>query len=204
MTKSKCIFCKRLYVDIIKHEENCVKQFKVLIGPDYEKVKCKHCPREFYKADKHYWDYFQDKLVHRTEYGIWKHLRAAHRITENIEEHYEAIIHIPEVDPEPEEIPESTITKRIPNSSYTINEYGVITNLAGKVRKPCQNINGSFSMILVIEGERTKKLLSNLVASVFVDNPENYRYVIHKDGNNQNNHYTNLEWSDKKEHIKIK
>ena len=203
MPKSKCIFCKKLYVDIIKHEDNCPKQFKVLIGPDYEKVRCNHCPREFYKADKHYWDYYQDKLVHRTEYGIWKHLRAAHRITENIEEHYESIIHIPEVDPEAVEKIESKSTRYIPKSKYEIDENGVVTNQSGRVIKSNQMSNGTHYIELTIDYERVRKPVAYFVALAFIENPNNYEHVIHKDKDRHNNHYTNLEWSEKKEYLKL-
>lgn len=203
MPKSKCIFCKGLYVDIIKHEDNCPKQFKVLIGPDYEKVKCKHCPREFYKVDKHYWDYFRDKLVYRTEYGIWKHLRAVHRITDNIEEHYETIVHVPEVDPEPAEKIESKSTKYIPKSKYEIDENGVVTNQSGRVIKSNQMANGTHYIELTVDYERIRKPVAYFVALAFIENPNNYQYVIHKDKDRLNNHFTNLEWSDKKEYLKL-
>lgn len=34
-----------------------------------------------------------------------------------------------------------------------------------------------------------------LVAEAFVPNPYNLPYVLHKDGDRDNNHYTNLQWS---------
>ena len=45
-----------------------------------------------------------------------------------------------------------------------------------------------------IERQYRTFFVHRLVAMCFLDNPNNYPVVNHKDGNKQNNHYTNLEW----------
>jgi hypothetical protein len=40
-----------------------------------------------------------------------------------------------------------------------------------------------------------KFTIHSLVAIAFILNPENKKYINHKDGNKQNNYYSNLEWS---------
>ena len=41
---------------------------------------------------------------------------------------------------------------------------------------------------------KTNFSISTLVASHFIDNPNNYRYVIHLDGDRYNNNVENLKW----------
>lgn len=44
--------------------------------------------------------------------------------------------------------------------------------------------------------------LDKITAELFVPNPEKKKFVIHKDGNARNIHYTNLEWSDNNMSVK--
>ena len=44
-------------------------------------------------------------------------------------------------------------------------------------------------------GEEIVKDVAEMVAIMFVPNPDNYEYVKHKDGDTKNNNYINLYWS---------
>lgn len=79
---------------------------------------------------------------------------------------------------------------------YEITEDGKVFNLIkGKELKYHIDSNGYvFVNLRTSDGKQTKALVHRLVAEQFVNNPNNYTYVKHKDGNLQNNHYTNLEW----------
>ena len=81
-----------------------------------------------------------------------------------------------------------------------INEYGLIhlkPGFRGYPGRPenqyeCINIsirdeNGKFV-------KQIKKSIHQLVAEVFVSNPEGHNEILHIDGNNRNNHYKNLKW----------
>lgn len=94
------------------------------------------------------------------------------------------------------------------NGQYgEINEYGLIylkPAYRGHPGRPehqyeCINIsirdeNGKFL-------KQIKKSIHQLVAEVFVPNPEGYNEVLHIDDNNRNNHYTNLKWGTHKENM---
>lgn len=66
-----------------------------------------------------------------------------------------------------------------------------------KIRKPTLINNKHLKVTISREGIKTNVYIANLVASHFIDNPNNYRFVRHKDNNVMNNEYTNLEWYDK-------
>lgn len=52
-----------------------------------------------------------------------------------------------------------------------------------------------------VHGERKHFGIHQLVALVFIPNPENKPTVNHKNGDKSNNHYLNLEWATNKEQI---
>jgi len=62
--------------------------------------------------------------------------------------------------------------------------------------------NGQSFVILEDEnGKEIKKYVAYLVAKTYnLSNPNNYKYIIHKDKNKQNNQLNNLEWSEFMEH----
>ena len=53
--------------------------------------------------------------------------------------------------------------------------------------------NGKGYRRVRLQGKTFK--VHRLVAEAFIPNPDNLPNVLHKDGNRDNNHYTNLEWS---------
>ena len=90
-----------------------------------------------------------------------------------------------------------------------INEYGLIYLKPGyrghpdypEHRYECINIsvrdeNGKFL-------KQIKRSIHQLVAEVFVPNPEGHTEIMHLDDNNRNNHYTNLKWGTHKENMEM-
>lgn len=56
----------------------------------------------------------------------------------------------------------------------------------------------------IVRGENGKKIrmrLHTLIATLFVENPNNYKYVNHIDSNKTNNHPSNLEWCTNSENV---
>lgn len=81
---------------------------------------------------------------------------------------------------------------------YFVKEDGtVISHKYKNPRALTQWINkntGYLSVTISINGKKYNKDIHRLVAQKFIENPDNKKYVNHKDGNKSNNDISNLEW----------
>lgn len=101
--------------------------------------------------------------------------------------------------------------KLIPNSTYAISDCGKIKRISHRrlhninktwyttkdtILKASNNNTKKYWRILIhyIDGTKTREAIHRLVAKAFVPNIDNKPDINHKDGDKDNNHYTNLEW----------
>lgn len=70
--------------------------------------------------------------------------------------------------------------------------------LKGKVLAYNLSVAGYLNVCLCRDGKAERKLVHRLVATAFLDNPDNFPQVNHKDENKENNRVENLEWCDSK------
>lgn len=81
---------------------------------------------------------------------------------------------------------------------YQVSTWGRIRSLYKgriKILKPDVNEKGYLKVKLFAEGKGKNFRVNRLVASAFIPNLYDLPQVNHKDGNKQNNSYTNLEWT---------
>ena len=86
---------------------------------------------------------------------------------------------------------------------YQVSNAGRIKSFrkSSRFRKPDEYIltpsvsNNGYCQVTLYDGaERHKFLVHRLVAISFIDNPNNYSFINHKDENKLNNSADNLEW----------
>jgi len=81
---------------------------------------------------------------------------------------------------------------------YAISEDGEVISyqnpLKDLIMKFC--INNKYMALKLVRDDGKQKTMKvhRLVALTYLDNPNNYPEINHKDGNRYNNHYSNLEW----------
>ena len=95
--------------------------------------------------------------------------------------------------------------KMIPgiDSIYRVSENGqVINTKTGKTISAHICHKGYFRTNVISCGKNKLMYVHRLVALAFIGEPENeFMQVNHKDGNKQNNHFSNLEWVTPKENV---
>lgn len=78
---------------------------------------------------------------------------------------------------------------------YMVSNLGRVKNIeTGKVLRTKLRKNGYKDVMLCFDGERKTFLVHRLVAQAFLENPNGYEYVNHKDECKSNNNVSNLEW----------
>lgn len=81
-------------------------------------------------------------------------------------------------------------------TSYYVSAYGeVYSEISNKILKHSICRNGYHTIVLYQGKKRINTSVHQLVATVYIDpKPADNYQVDHKDGNKDNNHYSNLEW----------
>lgn len=84
---------------------------------------------------------------------------------------------------------------------YEVSNLGRIKSLIDnhgnsreKIVKPIKNTHGYFTVNLSKDKKQRSVRLHRLIALTFIENPNNFPYINHKDENKTNNRVENLEW----------
>jgi len=98
---------------------------------------------------------------------------------------------------------------------YEVSNYGEVRSIEKTIKKANGQVQRRKSRILkpilkdgyhrvvLYKNNKLKRFyLHQLVASHFLENPNNYREVNHKDGDKLNCHVNNLEWMSRSENVK--
>lgn len=82
---------------------------------------------------------------------------------------------------------------------YKISNLGRIKNIRNNTCIRVKQLAGKgyYQVRLFENGKYHYRNLHRLMAETFLSNPNNYNYVVHKDGDKKNNRLDNLMWSEK-------
>lgn len=87
--------------------------------------------------------------------------------------------------------------------TYDVSDCGdVRNNETGRILKPQRTPAGYLHVTLCDSDGHHQLKVHRLVAKTFLDNPENYPQVNHRDGDKSNNRVDNLEWCTQSENMK--
>ena len=84
---------------------------------------------------------------------------------------------------------------------YEVSDKGRVRTTRGLVLKTHPQNSGYLQITFTLNGKRTKYLVHRLVALHFISNPEDKKYVNHKNGDKLDNSVENLEWVTNSENI---
>ena len=79
---------------------------------------------------------------------------------------------------------------------YEVSNTGQVRRVNGKILKPKKEKSGYIRYHLSKNGESKSILAHRIVAFAFIENPNNYKTINHKDEDKTNNNSSNLEWCD--------
>lgn len=77
---------------------------------------------------------------------------------------------------------------------YEVSNKGRVRDCKGKIKPMYKNNKGYLCLSLYYKGKTYHPTIHRLVAKAFIENPNNYDQVNHKDCNKSNNTVNNLEW----------
>jgi hypothetical protein len=95
---------------------------------------------------------------------------------------------------------------------YQVSDSGKVRSLTrydrvgrlkiGVIKRTVIQNSGYKIVNLKVDGKQNNHLVHRLVATAFVSNPENKKFINHIDGNKLNNEVSNLEWCTRSENMK--
>ena len=95
-----------------------------------------------------------------------------------------------------------TFVKVVGFENYEVSNLGKVRNMkTGKILKPILRRDGYLVLCLYGHNKQKHLLLHRIIATAFVDNPDEKPCVNHIDENKTNNDLSNLEWCTAKENL---